>query len=83
MGRTWRAIRVPVSSLISAVIATAAGPNRVPSGGSIVPLMVAGGDAGTVSRGTSTWLVGPPVMTGTPTAFCQTFVPSTTVAYRP
>ena len=54
-------------------------PMTVPAGGRIVPPTIAAG-LGSAVRTRSTPLVGPPVMTGSPTAFCQVVVPSTIVA---
>ena len=82
IGRTWRATSVPVSTLMSAAIETAAGPIAVAAGGTIVPVIVAAGVAGTDARVTASPLVGPPVMTGSPIGFCHVLVPSTMVANR-
>ncbi len=67
---------------MSAAIETAAGPTTVAVGGTMVPVIVAAGVAGTDVRVSAIPLVGPPVMTGSPVAFCQVLVPSTMVANR-
>ena len=82
IGRTWRATSVPVSTLMSAAIETAAGPSAVAAGGTMVPVIVAAEVAGTDARVSAIPLVGPPVMTGSPVGFCQVLVPSTMVANR-
>ena len=78
-GRTCRATSVPVSTLTNAAIATADGLRVVAAGGRIDPPIVAAG----VGRAVRTRLmpsVGPPVMTGSPTAFSHVLDPSTIVA---
>ena len=79
---------VPVSTLISAAITTADVPTVAPAvvppvvtaGGTIVPPTVAAAGLGRTVRTTSMPLLGPPVMTGSPVAFCHVVVPSTIVA---
>jgi hypothetical protein len=75
-GRVCRATRVPVSTLMSAAMATADVPTVVLAGGRMVPPTTAPGLANGVRTMFTPW-VGPPVMTGSPTAFCQVFDPST------
>jgi hypothetical protein len=68
---------------MSAASATADVFSLVPAGGTIVPATIAFGVAGSAVRVRAIPLVGPPVMTGSPTAFCHVVVPSTMLAYRP
>ena len=82
IGMTHRLTSVPVSTLMSAPIDTAWGESTVPVGGTMVPAMLAGGGVGTGVRVRAMPEVGPPVITGSPTWFCQTFVPSAIVANR-
>ena len=82
IGRTWRVTSVPVSTLTRAAISTAPGPNAASAGGTMVPVMDAGAVAGTAGRTRAMPLTGPPVMTGSPWGFCQTFAPSVMVANR-
>ena len=81
-GVTDRLTTVPVSTLISAAIETACADSAVPVGGTVVPVIVAGGSGGTAVRVSATPEVGPPVITGSPTWFCQVLVPSLIVARR-
>jgi hypothetical protein len=82
IGVTDRLTTVPVSTLMSAAIDTASGESTVPVGGTVVPWMVAGGVGVTAVKVSARPEVGPPVMTGWPTWFCQVLVPSVMVASR-
>jgi hypothetical protein len=82
IGVTDRLTTVPVSTLMSAAIDTASGESTVPVGGTVVPSMVAGGLDGTAVKVSASPEVGPPVMTGSPTWFCDVLVPSVIVARR-
>ena len=80
MGRTTLETRVPVSTLMSAAMRIAVGPTFVPAGGTMVPPTTAPGACGVAVRVRSMPCVGPPVITGSPTAFSQVEVPSMIVA---
>ena len=82
IGRTWRETSVPVSTLTSAAISTDPGPNAASAGGTIVPVTDAGATV-TAGRTRAMPLTAPPVMTGSPCGFCQTFAPSVIVANSP
>ncbi len=77
-----RETSVPVSTLMSAAIKTADALSVVPDGGTIVPAMTAPGACGTAVSVRAMPFVGPPVMTGSPTAFCHDDAPSMIVAKR-
>ncbi len=80
MGRTTRDTMVPVSTLIRAAMRIDDGPAMVPVGRTTVPPITAAGACGTGVRVRSMPLVGPPVMTGSPSAFSHVEVPSMIVA---
>jgi hypothetical protein len=82
IGVTDRLTTVPVSTLMSAAIETASGESAVPVGGTVVPAIDAGGFGATAVNVSASAEVGPPVITGSPTWFCQVLVPSVMVASR-